>query len=254
MKSRFLSGAEAVIRYCDIPGPGRPLVFVHGLGCSSSSDYPAVAGHERLAGRRRILVDLLGSGLSDRPEGFSYEIGAHADSVSTLLATLSIPEVDLYGHSMGGSVAIMIAGRRPDLVSGLVLSEPNLDPGGGFFSRRIAGQSEAAYVEAGHEQMIREARDNGNKMWAATMAASSPVAVHRAARSLVKGTAPSWRQQLARLRMQRTVLFGERSLPDPDVETLPTYGVRVAVVPNAGHSMVWENPSAVAAAIADALP
>ena len=32
-------------------------------------------------------------------------------------------------HSMGGSVAIMLASRRPDLVSRLVVAEANLDPG-----------------------------------------------------------------------------------------------------------------------------
>jgi pimeloyl-ACP methyl ester carboxylesterase len=84
------------------------------------------------------------------------------------------------------------------------------------------------------------------------MAATAPFAAHRAAVSLVEGSSPSWRQQLVALQIPRTVLFGTRSLPDPDVEALPTVGVGVAIVPDAGHSMAWENPSGLARAIAAA--
>jgi len=55
------------------------------------------------------------------------------------------------------------------------------------------------------------------------------------------------------LKLPRTVVFGEQTLPDPDMEALPTLGVRVAIVARTGHSMAWENPCGVANAIADAL-
>ena len=253
MHSLTIASCGATIRYHDIPGSGRPLIFVHGLGCSSSSDYPSIAADERLKNRRRILIDLLGSGFSDKPVGFSYRVEAHADVLLDVLLELKLSRVDLVGHSMGGSIAITAAGKRPDLVSGLILSEPNLDSGGGFFSRRIAEQTEEMYVGAGHSQMIREAKDSGNEIWAGTMAVSSPIAVYRAARSLIQGTEPSWRNQLERFSIPRTVLFGELSLPDSDMERLRIHGVHVAIVPKAGHSMIWENPSGVAGAIAEAM-
>ena len=56
-----VSSADANILYHDIPGSGAPLVFIHGLGCASSSDYPSVVSDAMLTGRRSILVDLLGS-------------------------------------------------------------------------------------------------------------------------------------------------------------------------------------------------
>ncbi len=253
MKALYLSEWQAYIRFHDIPGGDRPLVFVHGLGCSSSSDYPSVAGNHRLTKRRRILVDLLGSGFSDRPDKFSYAIQAHADTVLSVMDALNISNADVFGHSMGGAVAITLASRRPERVSNLVLSEPNLDPGGGVFSRQIAEQSEATYAQTGHSAMIRVARIGGNTIWAGTMSASSAIAVHRTARSLVQGTEPSWRQQLLSLSMPRTVLFGEQSPPDPDAEALPGAGIRVVFVANAGHSMAWENPSGLANAITDAI-
>ena len=42
--------------------------------------------------------------------------------------TAGAPGAELVAHSMGGAVAIVLAARRPDLVSRLVLTEANLDP------------------------------------------------------------------------------------------------------------------------------
>jgi pimeloyl-ACP methyl ester carboxylesterase len=248
-----LSACDAMLRYLDLPGGGRPLVCLHGLGCAATSDFPAVVADAHLADRRRILVDFVGSGFSDRPESFPYDVDSHAACVVELVEALGLDAVDLFGHSMGGTVALVAATRRPGLVGALVLGEPNLDPGGGAFSRQIAAWSEADYVSGGHRALEREARLSGNDNGAGTLAVSSPLAVHRGAVSLVAGSSPTWRQRLVSLPMPRTVLVGERSLPDPDVTRLSDQGVRVAIVPGAGHSMMWENPAGLAEAIAGAL-
>jgi pimeloyl-ACP methyl ester carboxylesterase len=41
MNSYFSSFAGANVRWFDFPGHGDPVVFIHGLGCASSYDYPA---------------------------------------------------------------------------------------------------------------------------------------------------------------------------------------------------------------------
>ncbi len=169
-----------------------------------------------------------------------------------MLDALDLAAVDLYGHSMGGSIAIEAAGLLHSRVRHLVLSESNLHPGGGIFSRAIAAQAETDYVARGHAGTIRESAETGNLVWAGSMAVTDPLAVHRAATSLVRGCSPSWYEQLRGLSMPRTVLFGARSLPDPDFDALHQDGISVAVVPEAGHSMAWENPSGLAQAIADA--
>lgn len=252
MRSLRLDTPGTTLRFHDFPGSGAPLVFIHGLGCASSCDYPAVARDPALVTRRAILVDLLGSGFSDRPEGFEYTVAAHVGVVVALLDALGIATCDLSGHSMGGAIAIVVATMGAGRVAHLVLSEPNLDPGGGAFSRSIAGQPEDRYVASGHAETIREAARSGNEIWAGSMAVTAPFAAYRGAVSLVEGSAPSWRRQLLGLKMPRTVVFGARSLPDPDVEALGVAGVGVAIVPDAGHSMAWENPSGLARAIADA--
>ena len=253
MKSFQLKTEQANLRYHDIPGAGSPLIFVHGLGCASSCDYPSMAADPALAGRRMLLVDLLGSGFSDRPSNFGYTVDCHAQTIAQLVRHLACESLDLFGHSMGGAVAIAAAGLLGDHVQHLVLSEPNLDPGGGFFSRRIAEMAEADYVTRGHQDLVRASGAEGSDIWAASLSVSAPYAVHRAAASLVVGSRPSWREQLYALPISKTVIFGAASLPDPDAERLPQDGINVEVVPDAGHSMAWENPAGLAQAIERAL-
>ena len=241
------------IRYHDVPGSDSPLLFIHGLGCASSFDYPRIASDAALLGRRMLLVDLLGSGFSDRPAGFGYTVEDHARTVVALAQHLSFASLDLFGHSMGGAVAIVAAGLLRDRVRHLVLGEPNLDPGGGVGSRRIAAMSEAEYVARGHADLVRASWSEGNGTWAAPLSISSPQAVHRAATSLVTGSRPTWREQLYALPMPRVVICGEASLPNADTERLPLADVKVAVVPAAGHAMAWQNPSGLALALQRAL-
>jgi len=252
VKAVRISTPSAVVRVHDLPGGGIPLVFVHGLGCASSCDYPSVVRDQALSSRHVVLVDLLGSGFSDRPFEFDYSVQAHARVVVEVVDALALPVLDLFGHSMGGAVALEAATMLSTRVKHLILSEPNLDEGGGTFSRVIAAQTEADYVAFGHARVIREATASGNDIWAGSMAMTAPFAAHRAAVSLVGGGSPSWRDQLLSHPAHGVVLFGARSLPHPDTESLPLGGIGVAVVPEAGHSMAWENPSGLASAIADA--
>jgi len=253
MRTFTLADWNATVRFHDLPGRGRPLVFVHGLGCASSCDYPRVACDAALGGRRAVLVDLLGSGFSDRPADFPYTVESHADVVARLVRHLDAASVDLFGHSMGGAVAIVAASLLGSALHALVLSEPNLDAGGGTSSRLIAAQTEDAYVSDGHQRLVRQAKAEGNDVWAGSMAQSSPAAIHRGATSLVRGGEICWRTILSRLPVAKTVVFGERSLPDHDTEVLPANGVRVEIVPDAGHSMMWENPGGLALAVARAI-
>ena len=95
-----LESARAVLRYHDLPGRiDCPLVFIHGLGCASSSDYPQVAMEPALSNRRRLLVDLLGAGFSDRPPDFPYTVGSHAHCLAEFIEGLGPAQIDLFGHS-----------------------------------------------------------------------------------------------------------------------------------------------------------
>lgn len=252
MKSVSIGPNAARLRFLEFPGSGVPLVMVHGLGCASSYEYPHVARSPALAGRHVILLDLFGFGYSDRPDGFGYGVADHAGALIGFIDTLGLERLDLFGHSMGGAVAIVAADGLASRVKSLVLSEANLDSGGGPGSRSIAAVEEADYIARLHAETIASAMQSGNRDWACTMQSSAPLAVYRGAQSLVRGAKPEWRELLYRHPARKSYIVGEKSLPNPDVDVLVNHGVSVPVVPNAGHSMGLESPAGLAEAIARA--
>ncbi|MBV8679139.1 MAG: alpha/beta hydrolase [Aquitalea sp.] len=245
--------SHGTLRYHDLPGTGTPVLFIHGLGCASSSDFPRVTADPALAGRRRLLLDLLGAGFSDRPDDFAYSVAAHAATVAGLIDQLDLPQLAIVAHSMGGAVAIAASSLRPHKVAQLVLLEPNLDAGGGVFSRALAAMSEQEFVSRGQRRMARLAGREGSPLWAGSLAASHAPAVHRAAVSLVQGEEPGWRAQLLALNMARSVVIGERSLPAAAYASLAGAGVALRVLPAAGHAMSEDNPTGLAMLLADIL-
>jgi pimeloyl-ACP methyl ester carboxylesterase len=255
-----VAGADASLYYHDLPALRHlpAIVFLHGLGGAASEAFPPLARHPRLARSRALLVDFLGFGYSEAPADFGYTMEEHADSVAALLDHLGLRGVHLVGHSMGGTVAIALAARHPHLVGRLVVAEGNLDPGKGGASVRIAAQSEQEYVEQGHARLVRElqAASGGQASYGGLLRGftlAAPYAIHRGARSLLVERRPTFRQLLEALRIPRTYIVGQRSLPNPPEGPPPGGGVKLAVVPDAGHIMYLDNLDGFAAAIADAL-
>jgi pimeloyl-ACP methyl ester carboxylesterase len=243
----------AYLRYLDFAGDDLPVVWIHGLGCAASSDFARVVANPTLIGHRNVLIDLFGHGYSDAPAEFSYSLEDHAESVSQVMDHLSIKSCAVFGHSMGGSVAITLASVRPDLVSRLIVAEGNLDPGGGVVSSAIAEQAEEGFKATGHRALLDRFQADGWATRVATFRAGSPLGLYRSAVGLVEGTQPTMRERLYALRIPRAFLFGERGLPDPETERLASEGVHVVVVPNAGHDMPFDNPAGLAETVSKAL-
>lgn len=249
MKQFLLKNGYAV-RYHDLPGAEPPLVFLHGLGCASSFEYPAVMAQPALAGRRALLIDLLGAGYSDHPPDFDYSVESHANYLNEMLRSLELTDIVLFGHSLGGAVAICLAGLLREQLSGLILTESNLDRSpAGAVSRKIGTQSLEAFQSEGYRDLLRRAQKR-NPLWGATLQSWLPQAAHGISCSGMRGGSPSWRQQLYHLPFPRAYIFGEHSLPSSDVEELQSHGIRVEVIPYAGHSMGLENPKGLAETIA----
>lgn len=90
MKEYVLHNSDIRMRYHDLPGEKTPVIFIHGLGCAGSSDYPQVAAQTALAAHRRILVDLIGSGFSDKPGDFDYSIQNQARYLKEFIDDLAV--------------------------------------------------------------------------------------------------------------------------------------------------------------------
>lgn len=105
---------------------GRPLLLLHGLGeCS-----PASAPSWTAAWPGPIFgLDFTGHGASSVPAGGGYTCEALMGDVDTALAHLG--PCTIVGRGLGAYVALLIAGARPDLVRGAVLTDgPGLAGGG----------------------------------------------------------------------------------------------------------------------------
>lgn len=72
------------------------------------------------AGRRVVVIDLLGSGRSSRPTKSDYTLTAQSRRVEHVLDSLGIREATVLAHAVSGSVAYRLALHRPDLVKSVV--------------------------------------------------------------------------------------------------------------------------------------
>ena len=113
---------ESLQIYAAETGEGSPaLVFVHYWGGSRRTWSEIIA---RLSNRFRcIALDLRGWGKSDRQTD-DYSLFAQADDVAGVIESLDVKDFVLIGHSMGGKIAQILAGRRPAGLRAVVLVAP----------------------------------------------------------------------------------------------------------------------------------
>lgn len=117
----FTTKSGARLHYLD-EGSGRPVVMLHGNPTWSfyyRNLVPALSG-----GRRVIVPDHIGCGLSDKPgdDVYDYTLKSRADDLEALLDSLGVREdVTLVLHDWGGMIGMTWAARHPERVKRLVL-------------------------------------------------------------------------------------------------------------------------------------
>lgn len=93
------------------PRDAHPILILHGFP-TCSFDWRAII--PRLAQRRRVIAfDMMGYGLSDKPD-VRYRLSDQADIAEALLAELQIDSIDLVTHDMGDSVGGELLARSLD--------------------------------------------------------------------------------------------------------------------------------------------
>jgi pimeloyl-ACP methyl ester carboxylesterase len=70
-----------------------------------------------------IVVEPLGFGSSSRPKKSDYSLTAQADRVAAVLDTLGVSNAFVVAHSLGASIALRLAYRRPGSVGALLSLE-----------------------------------------------------------------------------------------------------------------------------------
>jgi pimeloyl-ACP methyl ester carboxylesterase len=111
------------LNYAIGPDNGPQMLLLHGLAARWQTFMPVVPVLSQ--DWRLFLVDLRGHGLSGRTPGH-YRLSDFAGDVIAFLEAQTAPPIVLYGHSLGGWVALDVAARRPDLVRAVIVGDSAL--------------------------------------------------------------------------------------------------------------------------------
>ena len=103
-------------------GSGRPLLLLHGLVGSWRNWRRNMSFLAKDA--NVFALDMANMGESERVSELDASMEATADRVARCMDALGIQQADVAGHSYGGAVAMMLAGRHPGRVRSLILCAP----------------------------------------------------------------------------------------------------------------------------------
>jgi pimeloyl-ACP methyl ester carboxylesterase len=246
-----------------------PLLFLHGFGNEAHiwDDFaPVVAPYYRT-----LALDHRGHGDSAWDPELRYEHDTMADDVEAVTEALGIDRLVIIGHSLGGRVATLFAGRHPERLAGLVLVDigPEVDPRGQLRIRQDVEANVApsfgsieeyaralslAYPAGQADALLRMARfglrrrEDGRyelKMDPALRGAMGGAGRDDPDRQEEMRKA-QW-DALARVPCPTLVVRGAASdilspeIADRMVDEVLQQG-RLAIVPQAGHSVMTDNP------------
>lgn len=122
---KTLQANGLTLNYAELPGDGPTIVMLHGLGARWQVFVPLFAG---LRGYGRLLaLDFRGHGQSARAPG-RYRLADYCADAHALLRQAGPPAI-VYGHSLGGWVALALAAAYPDDVCAVVVAESAIYPG-----------------------------------------------------------------------------------------------------------------------------
>jgi pimeloyl-ACP methyl ester carboxylesterase len=229
-------------------GAGPELVWIHGLGESSTSFDPVVA---RMSQCAHVLVDLPGYGRSpwpDEPAG----LDATADQLAAWLRERS-PAVVL-GHSMGGVLATLLAER--DVARAIVDIDGNISYGDCTFSLESAKYSAAEFAAHGFAELRATVYADGVTQpplrgYHAAMCFASPHVFHRQAADLVAlSSSDTLAPRLAAVRVPALYIAGvPGGICAASRAQLDRHGVRWIGIEPAGHWVYLDQLDAFVAAL-----
>jgi pimeloyl-ACP methyl ester carboxylesterase len=106
--------------YIDTGGPGRPALFVHGVGTSSYLWRHVI---DQLDGQRRcVAVDLPLHGQTPAVADQDFSLPGLARFVADFCDALELTDVDLVANNTGGAIAQVVAVGNPERLHTLTLT------------------------------------------------------------------------------------------------------------------------------------
>jgi len=250
------------VAYLDV-GQGQPVILIHGFG---GSMWQWEHQQQPLSAEFRLITpDLIGSGLSTKPE-IEYRPEQMLDYFIGFMDALGIRQVALVGNSMGAGLAMGMALTYPDRVSQLVL----IDGLPANVRERLTSPSIKRALDTAAPSWLASF---GNWLFGGVMIESvlkeivhdptllTPAVIERSNRNrqrpgimrplmTVRDTLPLWESGFAKrigeIRHPTLILWGEedRVFPLPAGEDLQRTikGSALVRIPKAGHIPQWERP------------
>jgi pimeloyl-ACP methyl ester carboxylesterase len=251
--------------YLDV-GQGPPVILIHGFG---GSMWQWEHQQTVLSTKFRVITpDLVGAGLSDKPE-IDYRPDELLAFLVGFMDALQVSRADVVGNSMGAGLAIGMALDYPTRVSNLVLID-------GFPARVLDHLSSPTVRRALETHAPAWIVSFGNWLFGWTMTESilqefiydpaliTPAVLDRSNRNrhrpgqfrsllTIGRNLPIWEEQFAprigKVTQRTLIVWGEedRVFPIKAGETLNQTipGSRLIRIPRAGHIPQWEQPDLV---------
>jgi pimeloyl-ACP methyl ester carboxylesterase len=147
-------------------------VWIHATGFNAMTYQSLLAP---LGLRQRVAaLDMRGHGRSTMPAkpGRMKSWHRYRDDVIEWLEREAPHGVVLSGHSMGATVALLVAGKRPDLVKGLVLADPVIMPRVYYFWKHVF----PPVTWIANRNMLARSRRNGGPSFQRSVRRWNPIA------------------------------------------------------------------------------
>lgn len=244
-----------------------PILCIPGL-TRNARDFEGVA--DRLAGAWRLIcVDLRGRGESGHArDPMTYVPPVYLQDVAALIETLGVPRFVVFGTSLGGLIAMLIAVTDSARLAGVLLNDvgPELETAGLDHIRTYVGRSQVWPTWMHSARALCEAQKERYPDWTldewlvfakrcCRLTAEGRIVLDYDMRIAepIRGPAPEvdlWPMFRALAGVPTLLVHGALSdlLSDAAVEKMRAEmpDLDVAIVPRVGHAPILEEPEAVA--------
>jgi N-formylmaleamate deformylase len=244
-----------------VTGSGPDVVLIPGLSASRGVWNGTVAA---VPGYRYHLVQVAGfAGVPAAGNASGTVAAPVADEIARYIAVRHLVRPAIVGHSMGGSIAMMIGARHPESAGRVMVVDMMPSPARAFAVPAAAVRPLAGFIGgevAGADRLRRDLKSLvgrfGNSDW---MESRSDGAV--VGRSLTELLSTDLTPELNRIRVPLTVVYACPKLSYACGPLSRTYaaayakrpGTKLVRIERSGHTIMWDQPSAFQTALREFL-